>query len=227
MTVQKSSHSILFLGKADDVHTARAVAFCRRNFVNVIAHLGNWGDPWPERLNEWAGDYIISYLSRWIVPPSLLRAAKRAAINFHPAPPEYPGIGCVNFALYDGAKRYGVTCHHMAPQVDTGAIIAVRRFAVLPSDDVATLLQRTYDHQLVLFYEIVERLLAGSQLPRCDEQWARRPYTRKEFESLRQITPDMSHDEIARRVRATRFGEWVPWVEIAGHVFQWKEDRGS
>ena len=37
---------------------------------------------------------------------NLLKKAKKSAVNFHPASPDYPGIGCNNFALYDNAYLY-------------------------------------------------------------------------------------------------------------------------
>ena len=64
------------------------------------------------------------------------KKSKTAAINFHPASPEYPGTGCNNFALYENAGEYGVTCHYMAPKADTGKIIKVKRFPVFANDDV-------------------------------------------------------------------------------------------
>ena len=123
-----SPPSILFLGKAEDAGTQRALEHCHRLSANVEVHVGRWGDAFPSAARDWSGDLIISYLSRWVVPADVLGAARVAAINLHPAPPEYPGIGCINFALYDEVTQYGVTCHHMAPTVDTGPIIAVRRF---------------------------------------------------------------------------------------------------
>ncbi len=66
--------------------------------------------------------YIISFVSPWIIPENLLNSAQKAAINFHPGPPDYPGTGCYNFALYEGTKKYGVTAHHMEKKVDTGNI---------------------------------------------------------------------------------------------------------
>lgn len=198
--MRKSAGAVLFLGKARDWHTARAADFCRRNFESVSVFLGEWGDPFPPVANgEWT--LIISYLSRWILPGEMLRAA-RYAINFHPGPPEYPGYGCNNFAIYEGAARFGVTCHHMAPAVDTGPIIQVERFQVLPTDTGGTLLLRTYDFQLTLFYRIAGCVIRGEPLPVSNESWARRPFTRKEFHALSQITPDMSDAEVERRRRA-------------------------
>ena len=217
----KTNLSILFLGKANDPYCARALAFCQEQFSQVTACLGAWGDPLPDAARAWQGDYIISYLSRWVVPEFLLERARKASFNFHPASPEYPGIGCNNFALYEAVKEYGVTCHHMAPRVDTGPIIAVKRFPVYPEDGVAELLERTYEHQIALFLEIVGALARGQELPLSDERWTRPPFTRTQFNELFVITPEMDADEIARRIRATSYENWQPYVLLKGYKFQY------
>ncbi len=217
-----SKYSLLFLGKSEDPDCARALEFCRRNFARVTFCLGKWGDPLPEEVRQWKGDYIVSYLSRWVIPEELLQRAGRAAINFHPASPDYPGIGCNNFALYEGAREYGVTCHHMAPRVDTGPIITVRRFPIQPDDNVDTLLKHTYEVQMALFFEIAQLLAEGRDLPVSTEKWTRPPFTRKQFNELFVITPDMSREEIARRVRAVSYQHWQPYVEIQGFKFEYK-----
>ncbi|HEX7026501.1 MAG TPA: formyltransferase family protein [Gammaproteobacteria bacterium] len=222
----KDQYSVLFLGKEKDAHVGRAAEFCRLNFASVGVHLGKWGDPLPQDVGAAGWNCIISYLSRWIVPENLLKKAE-IAINFHPGSPEYPGYGCNNFAIYEEAKGYGVTCHHMAPVVDTGAIIAVKRFPVLPSDNAATLLARAYDHQLVLFYEIIGRIIRGEALPASEEKWAKKPFTRKQFDALGRITPDMSKEEVTKRVRATTVGVWKPTVEVQGFVFELKTEAGD
>jgi len=134
--MSQNSFSLLFLGKAEDPNCLRALEFCNQNFANVSSCLGKWNDPFPEVARNWKGDFIVSYLSRWVIPDAILKVAKKGSNQFHPASPEYPGIGCTNFALYENAKEYGVTCHHMAPRVDTGQIIAVRRFPLYDEDDV-------------------------------------------------------------------------------------------
>jgi methionyl-tRNA formyltransferase len=214
--------SLLFLGKADDRDCARALEFCQNRFSNVTSCLGRWGDPLPERIRNWEGDYIVSYLSRWVVPEDLLNRARKAAINFHPASPEYPGIGCNNFALYEDAREYGVTCHHMAGKVDTGNIIAVKRFPVYAEDDVETLLRRTYEYQIALFIDILQRVADGRELPTSTEKWTRPPFTRKQFNELFIITPDMSANEIERRIRAISYKNWQPYIELHGHKFEYK-----
>jgi methionyl-tRNA formyltransferase len=221
----KSDLSILFLGKAEDEYCARALEYCRGRFTYVTACLGRWGQALPPEARDWLGDYIISYLSRWVVPEDLLKRARKAAINFHPASPEFPGIGCNNFALYENAKEYGVTCHHMASKVDTGAIIAVKRFPVYPEDNVKTLLKRTYEHQIELFIETVGLLVDGKELPISSDKWTRPPFTRRQFNELFKITNDMSREEIARRVRAVSYDEYQPYAEIEGYKFEYKPSK--
>ncbi len=214
--------SILFLGKRNDFHCKKSLTFLKKYFKNVTYYFGDWGEQLPEDIEKWKGDYIISYLSRWIVPQDLLNKCRIAAINFHPASPEYPGIGCQNFALYEDAKEYGVTCHHMDAKVDNGGIIAVKRFPILPDDNVDSLLQRTYDFQLVLFYEVLGKIIHGNPMPVSAENWTRKPFTRFEFNSLSLITSAMTKQEIDKRVRATSYKNFQPIIEIHSHIFELK-----
>ena len=214
---------MLFLGKEGDHHTDKALSFLIDNFSDVNVRLGGFGDGKVDYdFGGWEGEMIISYLSPWIVPEHLLSRARLWAINFHPAPPEYPGIGCYNFALYDNSPMYGVTCHHMAQQVDTGNIVAVKRFPVYQTDTVAKLISRTQDYQLSFFYDIMNMVICGAGLPSSQERWLRPPYTRKELNKLSQITLDMSTGEIERRVRATTFGKWRPTIHAGRFTFELK-----
>jgi methionyl-tRNA formyltransferase len=212
--------SLLFLGKQGDAYCQKAVQFVRENFADPDVYLSRRGEDWPEAASDWQGDYILSYLSPFIIPKGLLDRAKAAAINFHPGPPEYPGIGCTNFALYNNETTYGVTCHHMAPRVDTGAIIAVRRFDILPDDSVLSLTQRCYENLYNQFMDIIPKIIGAEDFPNSPETWTRLSYKRHELDALCRITPDMAADEIERRIRAVTFpGAPGAFVEIHGHRF--------
>jgi methionyl-tRNA formyltransferase len=112
----------------------------------------------------------------------------------------------------------------MTAKVDTGRIISVRRFPVHPADDVAALLKRTYENQIILFLEIAQLMAEGKELPASHEKWTRPPFTRKQFNELFKITPDMSKEEITRRVRAVSYGSWQPYMEIEGFKFEYKPE---
>lgn len=73
---------------------------------------------------------------------------------------------------------------------------------------------------LTLFYEVVSEIIQRRPLPSCDEAWKRRPYKRAELNALCRITPDMSPEEVRRRVRATTFpGMPGAYVGIEGIRF--------
>jgi len=216
---------ILFLAKADDRNAQEAYVFLKNNFTNVDGHFGAWGEPLPyaDELHYLQPDYTISYLSRWIIPEAILKNSKIAALNFHPAPPEYPGFAPNNFALYEDAKDFGVTCHHMEAKVDTGPIVAVKRFPIFHTDSIETLQQRTYTNQLALFYEVMGTILRGDPLLTTTDKWKDKVYTRKQFEQLNHITMDMDKKEVERRIRATSFGKFQPSIELHGFRFELKK----
>lgn len=214
---------ILLLGKQrEDFYFKNVIDFTLLNFPDTRVVLAKPGEAFPHDLTGWKGDYLISYLCPWVIPSALLKGARTAAINFHPATPDYPGTGCTNFAIYDNVDEYGVMCHHMAAAVDSGKVIAVRRFPVFPSDTVFSLTQRCYAHMLVLYYEVLSLIILGKPLPESSETWSRPPYRRKDLESLKRIDPDMPQDEIHRRVRATTYpGFPGAYVEIDGMRFEY------
>lgn len=217
----KNHPSVLFLGKQDDLNCASALAFCERHFPGLDSCLGRTGEPLPEEVARWGGTLLISYRSPWIVPGSMLQYCQHA-INFHPGPPKYPGTGCVNFALYEGAEWYGVTCHHMTERVDEGAIIHADHFPIYPEDDVASLLERAHAHLLRQLFDVLDYWRRWGEFPEAPEKWSGKKHTRAELDELARITPEMDSAEVARRVRATSYGPWQPFVELAGHRFEYR-----
>lgn len=212
--------SVLFLSKKDNVFAQRAAAFIQQHFSHSLVFAGSRKDPLPEEVLHWKGDLLISFISSWIIPASLLNNASYAAINFHPGSPEYPGTGCTNFAFYNGEKEYGVTGHHMKTVVDTGSIIAVKRFPLKEEDTVYSVTQHCYELIEEMFYETMNTILAQQALPVSGEKWARKPYTRKQLDALCEITPGMSEEEISKRIKATTYK--YPWAftRIGNRIFK-------
>ncbi len=212
--------SALLVGKAGHPFLPQAIALAKEVFASVEVVEGKRGDPLPQQFATWRGDYLISYLSQWVIPAETLQHARVEAINFHPGPPAYPGIGCTNFALYNQELSFGATCHRMVAKVDTGDILFVARCPVLVSDSVLSLTERCYALIWELYAETLGKIRDGVPFIPCGETWSRQPYTRKELDALCQITPDMSVNEVARRVRATNYPNMPgPFVEIGGFKF--------
>ncbi|MBI1911092.1 MAG: hypothetical protein HYS21_03745 [Deltaproteobacteria bacterium] len=213
---------ILFLAKHKP-YSEDAAELVRMHAEGSEIVFGQRGDLLPQHLKERKFDYVISYISPWIVPEEVLKNAKIAAINFHPGPPEYPGIGCTNFAVYNGEREFGITVHHMERKVDTGKIIHVERFPVFDRDTVYTVTQRCYAYIYPAFVRIFRIMLSGEPMPQSSEQWKRKPYTRKELDELCRVTKDMADDEIKRRVKATDYpGMPGAYLESGGEIYPLK-----
>ena len=215
---------ILLLGKSGHQGVAAAQSYLQTHH-DVDYAFGNWRDALPKRIRRWRGELIVSYLAPWVVPEEIIEQATFAAINFHPGPPNYPGIGCTNFALYNEEVEYGVTCHHMAPQVDSGDLVATRNFSIESSETVHSLTQKCHSTIWKLFVEVFENLTTNGTLPRHPQTWTRKPYRRRELNDLCRIDLDMPASEIIRRVRATAYpGAPGAYVEIGGLRFSYDGD---
>lgn len=204
---------VLFLSKNRNEYADRAAAFIRQHFRDPLIFSGDRTTPLPAEVLNWKGDLLISFISSWVFPQSLLDNAEYAAINFHPGSPEYPGTGCTNFAIYNGATEYGVTCHHMKATVDSGDIIAVKRFPLMPQDTVYDVTQKCYALIGEMFYEVMDCILQGRALPVSAENWKRKPYTRRQLNELCEIKPGMSEEEIEKRIKATTYGNEI-WAHV-------------
>ena len=215
-------HSVLFLTAKDDLFAEIASKYLSSKFQNCQIYCSEWGQKFPEELESWTGDYIISFLSRWIVPQKILKLAKRECINFHPGPPEYPGIGCTNFAIYEGASQFGVTCHRMESKVDTGDIISTMNFPIDASETIENLHDKTRHALLNLFKDIIQKISENKSLTSSSENWTRPPFTRSQLDELARINFSMNADEVNRRIRATSFKNWQPYIEFQGFRFDYK-----
>ncbi|VVB88545.1 Methionyl-tRNA formyltransferase [uncultured archaeon] len=211
--------NILFLAK-NKPFSEDVAELIKLNIKDAVIIFGTVNDPFPSQLLTKKFDYVISYISPWVIPEQVLENTRIAAINFHTGPPEYPGIGCTNFAIYNGEKEYGITVHYMKAKVDSGDIIAVKRFPIFENDTVYSLTQRCYAYIYTSFVELFPIVLSEKPLPRSRERWKRKPFTRRELDELCIITKDMSENEIKRRIRATSYPEMPgAYIELAGTRF--------
>ena len=65
------------------------------------------------------GRQLITFLTGVIIPRETLNLWD-AAINFHPASPDFPGRDPHHWALYFEARSFGAVVHVIAPEVDRG-----------------------------------------------------------------------------------------------------------
>jgi hypothetical protein len=103
-----SDKRILFLGREKCTATEDVLNnLVRYGFDVTFIKSRKRGEKPPEDICWSEGEYILFFRSLFVPPKRLIDKASIAAINFHPAPPEYPGSGCINFTLYDELKNMG------------------------------------------------------------------------------------------------------------------------
>jgi methionyl-tRNA formyltransferase len=170
---------------------------------------------------------LISLGSDIIVPADLLNRLPGPAYNFHPGPPDYPGIFPSVFALYDGAKEFGVTLHEMAPRIDSGPIVAVDTFEILPEWDRLALDTATFAALQIMLSRFAPQFAnVEATLPTTSDKWSEPRRTRRDFESLCHLGEDANEAEFARRYRAVGEGpEHAFTVTRFGRTFRLESER--
>jgi methionyl-tRNA formyltransferase len=152
-----------------------------------------------------------------IVPSRVLAGVTREAVNFHPATPDWPGIGSASYALYRGDAEFGVTAHRMTATIDGGEIVRVARFPVERGDTCETLFDRALVRSVGVFRDVCEELAASGSLQPSGDRWARPAITRKEFERWMLLSPQDSREEVARKLRALKHSRLPgPFFVIGG-----------
>jgi methionyl-tRNA formyltransferase len=169
-------------------------------------------------------DVVVSFLFWKRIREPLLSLGTIGCLNFHPAPlPDMRGLAGYNIAVLEAMSEWGVSCHFVDPEFDTGDLVEVERFPV----DAATATAFSVDLEsqerlLELFKRVMSRALAGEALPRTP-QGPGRYVTRDEFESLRRIRPG---DDVERKLRAF----WYPphagaLIEVDGRELTVVDER--
>ncbi|HVX74019.1 MAG TPA: formyltransferase family protein [Devosia sp.] len=165
---------------------------------------------------------IIAFVTSIIVPAPVLAGLGYGAYNFHPGPPGYPGLSPAQFALYDGARRFGATVHRMVEAVDAGPIVAVSDFAMPEPPTLDALETLAFQHLAKLFWDLSPALVEEAPLAELGIAWGSRKSTRRNTEAMCAIDPDIDPAELHRRVAAfgrSPFG-LTPTLTLHGYRFR-------
>lgn len=161
---------------------------------------------------------VLCFLYPHLIPRDLLDKSA-LNINFHPGSRDYPGTGCYNFALYEGAKEYGAVCHYMQPKADTGGILIEKRFAVAPDETIGSLQKKTHQVLFEIMEDFCDRYAKGS-LPNAGISWTRQPTTRKQLDAMSILdVSSISEQEFLKRVRAFHHPRFPLHIKAGGQLF--------
>jgi methionyl-tRNA formyltransferase len=169
-------------------------------------------------------DYLFSF-GPLIVREPLLSAVKMAAINFHTAPPAYPGRGGCSYALYNQDKEYGVTAHLMTDKIDDGPIMDVLRFPIPQGCTAGHLHNLAMAKIPVLAEQVIGQINSTIGLKPCpDEQWGGPAKTQDDLLDFMKLTTNTSEAVLRRKLDALRYpGKKGPYLMYRGMKFWYIE----
>lgn len=213
--VLAAGHTVttVLTGREAGARTAVRLAADRAGVATLPA--GRVRDPgFAEQVRAREVDLFLNVHSLFLVPDAILEAPRIGSFNLHPGPlPEYAGLNCISWAIYQGERHYGVTLHWMAPRVDAGDV-AFRAPVVIEDDDTALTLGTRCTRAGVT---LLERLLEAAPTPGAIPREPQDP-SRRRYYAARRVPQDGRLDwsrparEVTRLVRACDYGPFPsPW----------------
>jgi methionyl-tRNA formyltransferase len=164
-------------------------------------------------------DFIISVQHHEILKQQHINRAKVLAINLHMAPlPEYRGCNQFSFAIVDGKQEFGTTLHKLESGIDSGPIIAEKRFKISDNITIQELYDITEAHSIELFESAIGKIL-NENFDLLEQETRHKSHGtslhfRKEIEQLKIINPDWPDEMKKKIIRATAMPGFEPPYSI-------------
>ena len=147
------------------------------------------------------------------LPPEILNLPAYGCVNIHGSIlPKYRGAAPVQWAVLNGEAETGVTAQYMAPVMDAGDIIMVKKTPVAPDETSGELFSRLAVLGAELLGETISAIESGSagRIKQNDEEATFAPPLTKDM-SL--IDWTKSAREIVNQVRGLN-----PWPVATAHI---------
>ena len=156
--LREAGHDILLMVTP----SADIAAWARASDVRVALP----GEDMTARLEALEFDHLFSIANWRLLDAAILACPRGMAINYHDSPlPAYAGGNATAWALLHGETEHGIAWHCMTEQVDTGDILAQRRFPIESGETTASLNAKCYEAAVAAFRDLVDGLETGSLRP--------------------------------------------------------------
>ena len=110
-------------------------------------------------LSDYSPDWIVLAGYMKILTPSFLNVFKNKVINIHPSLlPFFPGKDGYGDAFRAGVEESGCTIHYVDEGVDTGLIIAQRKFPKISGETFEDFKKRGLKNENEFYPEILEKI---------------------------------------------------------------------
>ncbi len=114
-------------------------------------------------LDEYKPEIIVVVAYGKILPLNVIEYPQYGCVNLHVSLlPKYRGAAPMQRAIMEGESETGVTVMYMAEGLDTGDIISVEKFPILPEDDFEAIHDRSAEVGGKLLSETIEKIYNGT-----------------------------------------------------------------
>tara|TARA_E500000178_G_C16889009_1_gene692662 strand:+ start:61 stop:729 length:669 start_codon:yes stop_codon:yes gene_type:complete len=220
-------NSIIFLGRKNCKYSKKIYKFLKKNSKRVFYFESSKNTKKLNLKKKSKFDFLFSFRSYEIISKNILDQIKYYSINFHPGPPNYRGIGCINFAIFKNEKKYGVTAHIMDSLIDHGKILEIKRIQIKKKDNLDTLLNKTHKKLYELSIRVIKKLIKNHghyKSKKINLKWSKKLWTTKELLKLYELKITDSSDILKRKIRATNHKIHKPYIKIDKFKFKLSED---
>ena len=218
---------VLFLGREGCKYSKKLELYLKKRTKFLEILITNKKN---QKLKPYNYQYVFCFRSHIILKKNFIKKIKIAAINFHPGPPNYRGIGCVNYALFDGVKKYGSTVHLIEnEELDKGKIIDFVEFKIRKKDNLKKLLCRTYQSMFIQAKKIIDQLVADDANLKIlikrniQVKWSNKIKSIKDLNKFYQISLNYNKIELQRKIKATNIDKFKPYIIFHGKKFLYED----
>lgn len=114
-------------------------------------------------LDSYQPEIIVVVAYGKILPLNVIEYPRYGCVNLHVSLlPKYRGAAPMQRAIMEGETETGVTVMYMAEGLDTGDIISVEKFPILPEDDFEAIHDRSAEVGGKLLSETIEKIYNGT-----------------------------------------------------------------
>ena len=217
---------VLFMGRRGCSYSKKVKKFLEKNSQKFYYfESSKSGEKIQSKFLKTNYDFIFCFRSFLILKKNILKKVNKAAINFHGGLPEYRGVGCVNYALYDNSEFYGCTAHLINEKVDNGEIIDVKKFRIYKKNSVLEVLAKTNQIMSVLAISTIKNIkknphfLKNQIYKNKDTKWSNKIKKRKDLNKFYEINKNLKKKDFLNKIRATDTLKFKPYIKIYGKKF--------
>ena len=213
----KKINKILFINSKKNFYSEKIFQLFKRN-CNKIIKVNSKSKIQKILDSNLKFDFIIIYRSRVILKKKHLEKGIYGSINFHPATHKYPGMGGINYAIYNKNSSFGVTCHLINEKIDNGKILNVKNFRLNKKDDLEKNLKKIYAFQYLQAKWLVKNITKNKNFAlnfKSKFRWAKVYYSKRKLDKFY----NLNFEEIKKKkinvklyLRATIYKNFLPYI---------------